>query len=269
MRRHAVVFAALLVPAALLAQATPRIQIHGVVTGNGLPLAGARIYRSGGSDTSRTDSTGRYSITVGRGSYVFEVVHAGFEPIEMELNITADTAMTVDVPLQPLANANDKLVRVGFIDRRLHSEASHAGASFLGPDELASRTVGKTTALFEGVQGLQVRVERSISVVYGGDGRCAMAVWIDGQKMENVFPPPAQLGGGTSFRGGRGGGGSTTYSGLDPIVQVADIAGVEIYPRPAMVPREFQRASTVSSSADLDTRSLDCGALIIWTRRSS
>ena len=268
MRRHAVVAAAAcFVPAALLAQAPPRTQIRGVVTGNGLPLAGARIYRAGGADTSRTDSTGHYSLSVGRGSYVFEVVHAGFEPIEMELNISADTAMTVDIPLQPLASANDKLVRVGFIDRRQRAEAAHSGATFLGPDELESRTVGKATALFDGVPGLLVRVDRSMSVVYGADGHCAMAVWIDGQRMDNVFPPPAQLGGGTSFRGGRGGGGNITFSGLDPIVQAADIAGVEIYPRPAMVPREFQRASTVSSSADLDTRSTDCGALIIWTRR--
>jgi hypothetical protein len=269
MSRHAVVAATLsclLVPIAVRAQSA-RAVIRGTITGGGHPLAGAKLFRSSGiADTARSDSLGHYSISVGRGSYVFEVVKSGFQPIEMELNITADTAITVDIPMEAAAPmAADKLERVGFLRRRDRAQGSHSAAIFLGPDEVAAKQAVRASQLLDGVHDITVRVERSLPIVYGADGRCVMNVWIDNQKVDNVFPPE---GGSTPSR--RGNTASITYTGLDPLVQPADVAAIEVYQRPSMVPSEFQRSGEVVQSRNsFETRSADCGAIIIWTRSAN
>lgn len=268
MTRHAVVpILALLLTPGLAGAQNARAQIRGTITGGGHPLAGAKIFRSGGADTTRSDSLGHYSISVGRGSYVFEIVRGGFQPIEMELNITADTAITVDIPMEAAAPmAADKLERVGFLRRRDRAQASHSAAIFLGPDEVSAKQAVRASQLLEGLHDVTVRVERSLPIVYGADGRCVMDVWIDNQKVENVFPPE----GGSAPTRQRGNTASVNYTGLDPLVQPADVAAIEVYQRPSMVPSEFQRTGAlVQSRNSFETRSADCGAIIIWTRSAN
>ena len=268
-------FVVLASPAA--GQARGNSSLTGTVTGAGRPLPGALIVRRGiiRSDTMRADSLGHYEVRglpVGR--HVFVVSQRGFEPIEMEVTFTSDTSLTADIPLEPRAGAaadgGGSLEHVGFVRRRRESEAAHERVTFLGPEEIAARAAARVNLLFDGVHDVTVRHERGIAVLYGYDGRCVMNVWIDGLQVNNAFPPA-----GGQVASGRTSG-TDHYTGLDDMIPLNQIAGIEIYPRPAATPQQFQvragqiapgRALAGARAIDLDTRTADCGTIVIWSKR--
>lgn len=268
-------------PAALgQAAAHGRASVRGTVTAQGRPLAGVLVTRPGSGDSTRTDSLGRYAIVgLGAGQHIFEVRKRAFAPIEMEINFPTDTTSIVgDIPMESAAAGDallrDKLDREGFLERRRRAQERDR-TTFLGPDQIAEREAARVSQLFDNVRDVSVRFENGISVLYGGDGRCVMYVWIEHQQIETAFPPAQALGGPTSIRGGSSGGssrssGTTRYTGLDDLLPITQIAAIEVYPRPALVPQQFQRSGQTvagaSSGRDYETRSAECGAIIIWTR---
>src|SRR5690242_14224157 len=63
-----------------------------VLTAEGRPIPGARIVKSGTTDTTRADSSGRYRIEhIPAGHHLFTVRQPGFQLVEMELTLNADT----------------------------------------------------------------------------------------------------------------------------------------------------------------------------------
>jgi hypothetical protein len=130
----------------------------------------------------------------------------------------------------------------------------------------------RVSQLFDGVRDVTVRFEGGISVLYGGDGHCVMYPWIEHQLIETAFPPVSAVGRGPTSLGGsvsgRRGLTTTRYTGLDELLPITQIAAIEIYPRPGVVPQEFQRGGqqVSSSGRDLETRSAECGAVIFWTK---
>lgn len=269
-----------LLSTSLLGQAATggRASVQGTVTAQGRPLAGVLVMRLGSGDSTRSDSLGRYALPgLGAGHHIFEVRKRGFSPLEMEINFPNDTlTVRADIPMDAAAAADPMLVqkldREGFSERRRRArERDHL--TFLGPEDIESREAVRVSQLFDGVRDVTVRFEGGISVLYGGDGHCVMYPWIEHQLIETAFPPAAAVGRGASSFGGAGGGGrrsmtATRYTGLDDLIPIGQVAAIEIYPRPGVVPQEFQRGGqqVSSSGRDLETRSAECGAIIIWTR---
>jgi hypothetical protein len=269
MRRRHVVSVCLLATvtgvASLGAQvANGRAAIRGTITDQGgRAIAGARVVRTGTSDTTRADSLGRYAVEhLALGRYIFAVRAPGYTPIEMEVTFSNDTSITQDIPLESAASSvSAKLDRVGFAARQRAAAGATAGddATFLTMEEVAAKASPRVTGLFEHVRGVTLRMERSIPVVYGFDGRCVMNVWLEGRRAEGVFPIVTATGRNASQR-------STTTPTLDQLLQVGDIAAIEVYPRPSRVPPQFQSSTQVANSGnDYETRTADCGAIVIWT----
>ena len=285
MRRTFPRLAALLIPPLMVtarpssAQVASRghASVRGNVTADGRPLAGVLVIRPGTADSTRSDSLGRFAIEgLGAGRHIFEVRKRGFAPIEMEINLPTDTTqVSADIPMESSATADaalrDKLEREGFAARRSRAQERDK-TTFLGPAEIAERDAVRVSQLFERARDVTVRFERSISVLYGADGRCTMYVWVDRQLIETAFPPSmSDARGPSSFGGSRGGRSSSTatrYTGLDDLMPISQIGAIEVYPRPQQVPPEFQRASQLVAQGgrDIDTRSAECGAIVIWTR---
>jgi hypothetical protein len=273
-----------LIPLTLLCTPLPgqaaaggRASVRGSVTTQGRPLAGVLVMRLGSGDSTRSDSLGRYALQgLGAGHHIFEVRKRGFAPLEMEITFPNDTlTVRADIPMETAAAADPALVQkldgAGFSERRRRAqERDHV--TFLGPEDIEAREAVRVSQLFDGVRDVTVRFEGGISVLYGGDGRCVMYPWIEHQLIETAFPPVSATGRGpTSFGGsvsGRRGLSVRRYTGLDDLIPIGTIAAIEIYPRPGLVPQEFQRGGqqVSSSGRDLETRSAECGAVIFWTR---
>jgi hypothetical protein len=258
-------------PAFGQAAPTGRASVRGTITAGGRPLAGVLVMRSLSGDSTRSDSLGRYAIRgLGAGRHIFEVRKRGFAPIEMEINFPTDTTGLVgDIPMESSAAGdavlNEKLAREGFTERRRRAQERDR-ATFIGPDEIEEKQALRVSQLFDGVRDVVVRFERGISVLYGGgDGRCVMYAWIEHQRLDNAFPPA-----GSALPSSRGASSATHYTGLDELIPLSQIAAIEIYPRPSQVPQDYQRSSqqvaASSRGRDLETRSAECGAIIIWTR---
>jgi hypothetical protein len=247
--------------APLGAQAGRNAAIRGIVTNaEGRPLRGAMIVRFGTADTARADSSGRYAIErIALGRHIFTVRHAGYQPVEMEVTFTNDTTLNVDIPLEPARTVSAaKLERVGFTARRAQLGGG-TDATFLGPDEIAAKGAPRTSNLLEGVRDLTLRMAGTVNVPYGFDGRCVMTVWLEGRKIDDVFAGTSSGGRNASMR-------STAALGLDNLVQVGDIAAIEIYPRPSRTPPQFQSSTRIQGGCrSMDTRTADCGAIVIWT----
>lgn len=267
MRRAQVVFVCFLGSLAsgtLAAQSiNGRASIRGTITAaDGRPIPGARVVRTGTADSVRSDSLGRYSLErLALGRHIFQVRAPGFSSVEMEVTFTNDTALTLDIPLERANSVSAaKLDRVGFTQRRQQAASrGQADATFLGPEEVIAKAAPRTSLLFDGVRDLTMRVVGSVPVAYGYDGRCVMSVWLEGRRMDGVFPTQELSGRNTAQR-------STTPPGLDQLVQIGDIAAIEIYPRPSKTPPQFQSSAQVQSGRNAyETRTADCGAIVIWT----
>jgi len=252
--------------------------VRGTITGQGRPLAGVLVYRMGSADSTRSDSTGRYALEgLNAGRHVFQVRMRGFAPLEMEINFPSDTlTVRADIPMETAAAGdavmNAKLEREGFLERRRNArERDHV--TFLGPEDIESRDAARVSQLFDNVRDISLRFERGIAVLYGADGHCVMNVWLERQLNETAFPPAtsAAASNQVSTFGGAGGSRRATtvsrYTGLDQgLIDLNQIGAIEIYPRPSLVPQDFQRSTSSSSSRDIETRSEACGAVIFWTR---
>ena len=115
--------AALIVFSSATARAGSGAAAHAVVAGtvttvDGAPIAGAvvALLRGGVIHDARTDGTGRYSIVVAPGSYVFEVAAKGFTPPGDRVVDAADGATTV-VDVQ-LSRSTSTLTTIGRVVTR-------------------------------------------------------------------------------------------------------------------------------------------------------
>ncbi len=259
---------------ASLGQAVPRgnAGVRGTISDpNGRPLAGALVIRDGSPDTARADSTGRFVVErLALGRHLFRVTHPGYATIEFEAQFERDTTVSVDIPLErgsgsvPAAGAGGggagRLDMVGFTARRRAAEGSRGGATFLGPEDLAGRRGGRVSQLFEGVRDVTVRPGRDNAIIlYGHDRRCLMNIWIEGQRMDNVFPPSETYSATASRRGA-----GTRYPGLDEVVPPDRILAIEVYPRPSQTPPQFQSSMRLSSGLETQD-SGNCRSVVIWT----
>ncbi len=223
-------------------------------------IAGALVVRtSPTADTSHADSAGHYALDhLAPGRYVFQFRKAGYDPMEMELTLVNDTTLDVDVPLQQAAgslSAPGKLEQVGF-NRRREENRHRRGVRYIGPAEIAAAGATRITDLLRGIQDIEVRSISRYTGIIGDGNRCAMPVYIEGQQATNFWPYADR--------------------GLDDVLSVDQVAGIEVYPRDSQVPQQFVRPiaaapatytsiSGGSAFVQYDTHTVHCGVIAIWT----
>jgi len=227
---------------------TPPI-VHGIVMDStGRPIAFAQV-RGPGIDPRASDDLGRFRFTMRKaGPLSLEVRRVGFRPLEVKLNVGADTSL--QLVMDPVA-ASLETVRVeaeatvrsleirGFYDRlRDHVKGTNTGY-FIMPEEIESRRgASKPTQLVQGIPN--VRVLRIVRRGKGfdtlvGPGRCPMTIYLDGQRLNDLRY------------------GVMEPVDLDYLFSTRDLAGVEVYTR-ANAPSQFQQFA------------LNCGVVLFWTK---
>ena len=244
--RSPVVFAALLLPVSLQAQA----RIAGTVVDreSELPLADVRITVEPGSIERITDAGGRFALPpLDNGTYVVRFEHFGHvervdtlrvtRPGEVDGRITLAPAPVELDPLDVEATASPVLARAGFYERR----ADGLSGTFLDRREIEKQDPKKFTDLFFSVRGVSmrnrqigmelIRFRREVSMRGASDDGCIPDLYIDGH-ITGGAPGSSRL---------------ESHNIVDP----SAIEGVEVYVG-ASTPIAYKNA---------------CGVILVWTRR--
>jgi len=222
----------------------------------GTGLAGATVELNG-RVVAVTDSTGAFDAqgaVVAWGANDIVVRHRAFSDRSVTDSIfVADARQTFDldvalevVPVMlaeiPVPIQSARLAAEGFYERR--EEAGAAGI-FWTRDDIAARNPRRIDDMFRGVN-IVARAIRQQQPVDGGpaqnfsradDGRpCIPVYFLDGVRMGELFQD-------------RG-----VSSGLEQLVTVDEVEGIEIYETVARLPAKFSPIGAM------------CGVIVIWTR---
>jgi hypothetical protein len=228
-----------------LSAESPAQRIPGTLRGQvsdsaGTPLRDAQVNINALGLTTRTDSSGRFSFNgIQPGTIELVVRRLGYERrvINFVVNNLGADSITVILVAQPseLPGVDVKALRdpyfQGFEERR-----KRGVGTFLTRAEIEARNPGAASDLFRRMPGVRfVRVGAGLGVrlrATGGGrrgGDCAPTIWLDGQRTQGMEIDDLRSG---------------------------DIEAIEMYRGSATLPAEFNTASQVQ-----------CGAVIIWTKR--
>ncbi len=207
------------------------------------------------------DEEGHFRIVLPTGGATsLTLLRLGYRPTTLALPAGADTAvfMHMDLVAQQLnavrvvTAAIQSLRNKGFYARMAEREKGASSGQFITPEEIELRKPQRPSQLFEGRMSVIVRRVGNCNIVtrcfvIAGQNDCPMQVYLDSQRL---IPD------GTSLFGKSGGNtkvnDAPTY--LDDVISPSSIAGVEIYPRGASAPPQYQMLNGT------------CGVVLIWTK---
>lgn len=177
----------------------------------------------------------------------------GFNALTLRLPAGADTSLNVHLDLIPLqlnavrivTQAIQTLRNRGFFARMAEREQGLNTGQFITPEEIELRHPTRPTQLLEGRMSVEVRrvgkcfiIEKCWVVM--GPSHCKMQVYLDGQRLNP--------------EGGSALDQNSPPVYLDPFISPSSIAGIEIYPRGASAPPQYQMLNSM------------CGVVLIWTK---
>jgi hypothetical protein len=204
------------------------------------PLDGVEVTLSGrvnGVRTAITDGMGRFSIAGTGSRFELKARRPGYRPLMVPIAIPADSTIVPDfkVVLFPLAARELPEVVVNATqpsqDRKLREFAEHRKNSKFGYffDQAAiEKTQARRVAeLLRSVPGTRLIPSAQFGSVVRIRG-CRPLIWIDGQRIPNAE--------------------------LDEVMNIRDIAAIEVYNSFAGIPAQF-----------ID-RETSCGAVVVWMK---
>ncbi len=228
-----------------------RATVRGFVrTLDGRPLVNAVVRVLGSGSQVRTAATGAFAIAdAGSGTQSIEARAIGYQPYRMPVRLRdgEPTAIILRLAVQRVqldtvrVVAGKQLVpEVRAIERRMNSgvgtimdAATIRERSTLFVTDAVRGMAGVTVSKAATGNGQEILMRR----VAGTDGSyCVANIVVDGLRV----PPSA-----------------SANAGIDDYVNLADIAAMEVYPRPNLVPPEFL---TIDNG---------CGVVVVWTRRGT
>lgn len=227
---------------------------------NGVPIAHAFVEVEGGRGRVADDS-GRVFLEAAPDSLGLKVRRIGLKPFVGRVGRTARTG-EFDVILSPTAQTlaavtvtergvRTPLERTGFYDRVQRAQRGAFNGEFITPEELESRTGARTTDLFQGRRFVFPNRTRGMSpqLYLMGRGGCKMSVYLDGHLMR----PAGQRG---TIRSGASD--PTGIVPIDDIVNINEVAAIEIYATAANAPGELVPLTGAAQQGA-------CGIVAIWT----
>lgn len=218
----------------------PRTLLGVVVDSSGAPMRNVTVELLSTLAESRTDSLGRFAFRdLPARRHLLRIRRVGYAPTVAAVDLTDSTAKRARIVLRQFAGQNLGLVVVraarpsgrmrGFLQR---AERKSGWGRILTEADIAARNPLRTTDIFQAIAGLRVNQDRYGRGLLTGRGGCIMAVFING------FPAPQMRG-----------------AGIDDMVNVLDLAGVEVYNSQAGVPMELTNGPPNM-----------CGTVGIWTK---
>jgi hypothetical protein len=225
---------------------------------DGGPLAYANLHLSGGRPLIADDS-GRFTIPkpIGAGARLI-VRRIGFEPVEVELAASVDTALRI--VMQPIATALPETKVVGrspfrslefggFYRRMSDNEKGIVRGWFITPEDLELRKPSTVTTAVADLPNIRIRrapkpwdeksslsVEHLLYRVEDSRG-CPLTVYVDRMRITPILVR-----------------GELRDEFINTLIVPTSLAGIEVYPRALGAPRDF---SMVDGT---------CGIVILWTR---
>lgn len=215
-----------------------------VVSQDGTPILHASVSIDGAS-SQLTNEHGELSIGGGkRQAFTVRVLRIGYAPWFGNVTLPPAALVTVTLPriaLAPVvvtgeATPKSALERTGFYDRWEMRQKGALSAVFIGPEEIEFRHPTKVTRMLQGLNGLQLICtpvgdctvySTGQSSVQVGNG-CPTAILLDGHQ---VYPPV----------------------NVDQLINVNDVAAIEVYARGGNMPVGLQANDT------------NCGVVAFWT----
>jgi len=224
-----------------------RARVSGRVTSlDRRPLANAIVRVIGSGSQVRTNGDGNFVIPdAGAGTQTVEARAIGYQPLRLAVRLdeSAPTDVNMRLPVQRVqldtvrVQAGRELVpELKAIERRWRMGVG----TVMDGNMVRDRSTLFITDALRGINGVTIRqvggFGQSIMMRSSNGTECSAGVIIDGQVL-----PPSQA----------------ANISLDEIARREDIAAIEVYPRPNMVPAEF--TSMIAG----------CGVVAIWTKRAT
>lgn len=219
----------------------PRGTVNGMVSDtSGAPLAGVRVVIEGAPPV-RTDGDGRFSLTrVPAGTRRVDLSMLGRLPLTASVDVVANEAAAFSAQLRKV-NTLEVVKVVGSAEAaqriREIEERKRAGMGYMR-DSSELPVKATPAAMYAMLPNVQVTSTGSgfrsfiITLPYNRGGRCLANLYVDGQRQVDQ----SMLG----------------------MFNNDEIAAVELFPRPANAPPQFQGGTAANSNT--------CGSLVIWTK---
>lgn len=217
-----------------------------ITTADRRPLANAVVRVIGIGTLVRTTAAGTYTIRdAGAGTQTVEARAIGYQPVRQMVRLSDAGATTVDLRL-PVQRVQLDTVRVAAgksvpVEVRAIERRWRTGVGiFIDAATIRDHSTMFVTDALRGIGGLTIRqvggYGQTVMMRNSYGAECPATIVLDGSAL-----PPSQAA-------------SVT---IDDVARREDIAAVEVYPRPNMVPAEF-----LSMTAG-------CGIIAIWTKRGT
>jgi hypothetical protein len=218
----------------------PRTLLGAVVDNTGAPLRDVVVEVVTAFVETRTDSAGRFTIrNLPPRRHIVRVRRVGYAPTYLTADLTDSTSTRARIVIRQYAGQNLGLVvvRANGVPARLQgfmrrAEKKSGWAKIITADDIARRNPQQVSDMFQAIAGVRLNTDLRGRVQLTGRGGCVLSLFING------FPAP-QL----------------RSSGIDDIVNVLDLAGIEVYNGPGGLPAEY-----------LMGQPSFCGTIGVWTR---
>ena len=245
------------------AQDAPTRAVTGTVRDtSGIPIAFVNVQ---GPKNLRalSDEEGHFRLVLPTGGATsLMLLRLGYRPVTVALPAGTDTALFVHLDLIPqqlnavrvVTSAIQSLRNKGFYARMAEREQGASSGQFITPEEIELRKPSRPTQLLEARMSVVVRrvgkcyVIAQCWVATGFNG-CPMQIYLDGQRLM-----PERLMNALNQSGGNLKADEYTSVFLDALITPSAIAGIEIYPRGASAPPQYQMMNST------------CGVILIWTK---
>ena len=215
-----------------------------ITTAAGAPLPNAIVRVLGGGSTVRSSSTGEFRVSDAlAGTQTIEARAIGYSPVRRTVRLRNSEASDVNLSL---ATRNVELDTIRVVagrevpwDVRAIERRWRTGmGKFLDGKTVVARASMYFSDALRGMPGVFVRFPRQgfgqdIYMRDNRGGECRAMLFMDGMPLDAA---------------GRGG------LSVDEFIQSRDVAAVEVYNRPTMVPAEYL------------TMARDCGVVAVWTK---
>jgi hypothetical protein len=207
--------------------------VSGTVVGEtGRPMPGAQLRVLETAATTRTDSSGHFTMSgLPAGTQILEAKRVGYRIVQQPVQLAAGRDVPVTVQLRRIVSLDSVLVVARRSRYREFERNRRSGfGRFMTEDDIEKRHAFETTDLLRTVSGFRVSGTGTDAKVYSSRGRislsgqgCETNVVIDGMQHQDIN-----------------------------WVQPSDIGAIEAYAGPAGAPLFYDST---------------CGVIVIWTKR--
>lgn len=205
-----------------------------IIAADGTPVAGARIHVIDTELSATTDTLGAFRIAgLPAGTRAVEVTAIGFSPLRTSADLRPDRDATINVSVGPriatLAGVDvvAPTDRGGFFKRRAAGNGYFLDGNTI--EQRGAQNVAQALASAPTLRGNGFDRNNPTRPLISGRGNCRPTAYMDGQRMQDGL------------------------TGIDDILTVRRVGGIEVYADPSEAPAQFRGSGS-------------CAVILVWTR---